>query len=260
MLCVLDTGIQEASENMTQDAHLLQRLQGDPILHLYDWKGLSATYGHFIQPEKHIHLDVASRLGVSFAKRPTGGGIVFHIWDYAFSFLMPSSHPLFSENTLENYRFVNEVVLEVMRDYCSVKDPLDLIPTSFPISGEDCQNFCMARPTQYDVVYNGMKIAGAAQRKTKKGYLHQGTISLASPDIAMLRQLLIAQEDVVSAMSAYTFAPLESTCDAKTLAEVRKEIGRRLGDAFLKRIVSFFNPGGKDGESRNEALGRNQKS
>ena len=85
------------------------------------------------------------QLGVSLAKRPTGGGIVFHIWDYAFSFLMPSSHPLFSENPLENYRFVNEVVLDVMQDFLSLKDSVNLIPASFPIPGEDCQNFCMAR-------------------------------------------------------------------------------------------------------------------
>src|SRR5205807_5995145 len=103
MLCVLETGLQEAHENMEKDILLLQELGEKPILHLYDWKGKSATYGHFIQLNQHIHLDTAAKLNVTFAKRPTGGGIVFHIWDYAFSFLMPASHPLFSENPLENY-------------------------------------------------------------------------------------------------------------------------------------------------------------
>ena len=46
----------------------------------------------------------------------------------------------------------------------------------------------MAKPTQYDIVYKGKKIAGAAQRKKTQGYLHQGTISLAAPQIDLLQE------------------------------------------------------------------------
>jgi lipoate-protein ligase A len=236
MLCVLNTGIQSASDNMTRDAILLKELHDHPILHLYDWDGPSATYGHFIMPEKHLDIDKVHRGNLTLARRPTGGGIVFHIWDYAFSFLMPSLHPRFSQNPLENYRFVNEVVLEVMQDYLRLSEPVDLIKDSFPIPGEDCQNFCMARPTQYDVVYKGFKIAGAAQRKTKLGYLHQGTISLARPDEAFLMAVLLSKEDVVKAMRAYTFAPLGLDCDAQRLTSTRSEIGRRLEIAFRRRL------------------------
>lgn len=236
MLCVLNTGIQSANDNMMRDAILLKELNDLPILHLYGWERPSATYGHFIHPEKHLDMDRVSKANMSLARRPTGGGIVFHIWDYAFSFLMPFSHPLFSQNPLENYRFVNEVVLEVMQDYLTLSEPVDLIKESFPIPGEDCQNFCMARPTQYDVVYKGFKIAGAAQRKTKLGYLHQGTISLESPDEAFLNSVLLSKEDVVKAMRAYTFAPLGFQCNPERLAEARSEIGRRLEIAFRKRL------------------------
>ncbi|HSX13081.1 MAG TPA: lipoate--protein ligase family protein [Chlamydiales bacterium] len=228
MLRIIQSGVQTAIENMALDASLLQDLGDDPILHLYDWKNPSLTYGHFIRPENHIHLETAKTLGISLAKRPTGGGIVFHIWDYAFSFLLPSSHKHFSDNTLENYRFVNEIVLEVIQELFSLS--AQIIPDSFVSIGEDCQHFCMARPTQYDVVYNGMKIAGAAQRKTKKGYLHQGTISLATPDDSLLQQLL--KRDVVNAMSVFTFAPI----DQKALPKTRNEIGRRLEKAFQKKL------------------------
>jgi lipoate-protein ligase A len=44
----------------------------------------------------------------------------------------------------------------------------------------------MARPTKYDVMLQGRKIAGAAQRKTKAGFLHQGTIALLCPDPELL--------------------------------------------------------------------------
>ena len=239
MLCVLDTGIQTAAENMSCDAMLLKELRNDPILHLYSWEGFCASYGHFIRPEKHLDLESARRVKLSLAKRPTGGGIVFHIWDYAFSFLMPSSHPRFSQNPLENYRFVNEVVLEVMQDFLSPNERVELIPDSFPVLGEDCQNFCMARPTQYDVVYKGFKIAGAAQRKTKLGYLHQGTISLASPDEEFLRGVLLSKADVVAAMRAYTFAPLGVGCEVERLDEVRREIGRQLERAFQRYLPNL---------------------
>lgn len=208
MTRVLHTGVAKAQEIMDYDAALLENLKpgGQPTLHLYKWDGPSATYGYFVDPAKHLNLEKAERHGVSLARRPTGGGIVFHIWDLAFSFLMPSGHPRFSLNTLENYQFVNQIVLEAVREYF-VLTP-ELTPHSFASLGPHCQNFCMARPTQYDVVYNGMKIAGAAQRRRKQGYLHQGTISLAFPDMELLADVLHSREEVVQAMAAYTFAPL----------------------------------------------------
>lgn len=235
MVCKLDTGIQTAEENMRHDATLLQEISGEPILHLYDWEGPSVTYGHFIAPGDHLSLSAVQENRVSLARRPTGGGIVFHLWDYAFSFLMPSTHPLFSLNTLENYAFVNKVVLETMTEMFGVKNSVELLPESMPIKGEGCGNFCMARPTQYDVVYQGRKIAGAAQRRTKQGYLHQGTISLSLPDMNLLSSLLLNKRDVMEAMQAYSFSPLRGDESQSALQNIRKEIGDRL----YKRFSSY---------------------
>ena len=237
MLRVLDTGTASAEENMALDASLLDSLGGDPILHHYQWAGPSATYGYFISPEKYLDLAAAQKYRLSLARRPTGGGIVFHIWDLAFSFLMHSSHPSFSLNTLENYRFVNGAVLEAMKESFSISEPMELIPAS-PSLRPDCQNFCMAGPTQYDVVYKGMKIAGAAQRKRKQGYLHQGTISLAFPQIDLLSELLVSKKEVVAAMAAYTFAPLGRTWEPKPLKEARTEIARLLTRKFMTKLAS----------------------
>ena len=37
---------------------------------------------------------------------------------------------------------------------------------------------CFANPVTDDVLLNGCKIAGAAQRRTRRGFLHQGSIQL----------------------------------------------------------------------------------
>jgi lipoate-protein ligase A len=236
MLHVLDTGIDTADKIMRFDEKLLEDLDpnGNPILHFYDWSSPSATYGYFIDPKKHLDLAKAQKHNLALARRPTGGGIVFHIWDLAFSFLLPSNHPAFSLNTLENYRFVNQAVLEAAKELFALKEPVELISQSAPSQGPDCQNFCMAKPTQYDVVYQGMKIAGAAQRKRKQGYLHQGTISLAAPDLSLLKDVLLSKDDVVQAMTAYSFAPLGKT---SCFEETRSEIKRKLADILMQKLA-----------------------
>ncbi len=113
----LDTGRSSAASNMSIDADLLKKLKAEdpPLLRLYDWQENSATYGYFIDPFKYIEEKSVDKYQLDLAKRPTGGGIVFHLCDLSFSLLMPASHPKFSFNTLENYAFVNAVVLEALQ-------------------------------------------------------------------------------------------------------------------------------------------------
>lgn len=237
MVRILDTGTAAAQTNMDQDEQLLNSLDpnGDPILHLYEWDRPSATYGYFADPAQHFDLDKVKSRGLGLGRRPTGGGIVFHIWDFAFSFLMPSGHPAFSLNTLENYRFVNEAVRDAVSSYFSVSESI-LTPESFSSSNPDCQNFCMAKPTQFDVVYQGKKIAGAAQRKKNQGYLHQGTISLAAPHLDLLRDVLRSKDAVFEAMVDYTFAPLGFCWDPNSLKEARREIQDRLIQKLIEKL------------------------
>ncbi len=236
MLEVLNTGSQTAEANMRLDEKLLMELEagGSPLLHLYQWDGPSATYGYFIDPTQYLNLDRAHRHRLSLARRPTGGGIVFHIWDLAFSFLMPADHPRFSRNTFENYGFVNEVVREVMQGFLEEpRDPLELLQRALP--GEIAQ-FCMAKPTIYDVVYQGRKIAGAAQRRRKNGYLHQGTISLALPQVELLHDVLLSPDEVIRAMMAYSFTPLGRHWSGETLLSMRQEIEQRLAENLRTKL------------------------
>ncbi len=237
MLRIIDTGTAYSQENMDKDKTFLEILRNEthPILHFYEWRGPSATFGYFINPKKYINLEKAKQHDLHLGQRPTGGGILFHIWDFAFSFLMPSSHKNFSLNTLDNYRFVNEAVLEAVGKLFSLEDST-LIPESFPASAPICQNFCMARPTQYDVVYRGTKIAGAAQRRKSQGYLHQGTISLALPQIDFLREVLYAEPVLLDAMAQYPFAPLGTAPSLSALADARGELRTALAEKLLAKI------------------------
>ncbi len=247
---ICDTGAGSAETNMAFDAELLDHLdpKGEPILHLYRWKKPSATYGYFISPEKHFDLKKVQEREIDLARRPTGGGIIFHIWDLAFSFLMPSEHPAFSQNTLENYLFVNEAVLEAMKSLFELKQA-ELIPHEPVPLAPDCRNFCMAKPTQYDVMHEGLKVAGAAQRRRKQGYLHQGSISLAYPQIDLLKEILVSEEEVLQAMEAYSFAPLGQ--NIQNLDAAGKEIEKALTHYLMEKLAPFDYTAPHYGQAKN---------
>ena len=95
---IIDTGCQSAKKNMCFDAQLLENADtfSKPVLHFYEWEGENATYGYFTDPSKLLNLDQVRKLCLQLARRPTGGGIVFHIWDLAFSVMVPATCPEFS--------------------------------------------------------------------------------------------------------------------------------------------------------------------
>ena len=72
--------------------------------------------------------------------------------------------------------------------------------------------FCMAKPTIYDVMVGSKKIAGSAQRKRKQGFLHQGSITLCLPKAKLLEEVLLPNTNVLSSMQENTLALIEDSC------------------------------------------------
>jgi lipoate-protein ligase A len=193
---IIDTGKASAVQNMAIDYALLRELPStkQPILHLYDWEGDCATYGHFLDPYKYLNRAIIEKQGLQLARRPTGGGIVFHLTDFAYSILIPAYHPAYSVNTLENYAFVHKMIAKIIEQFLDIKRALNLLDIEPVPNHPDAQHFCMAQPTLNDVMWNGKKIGGGAQRRTKHGFLHQGTISLCNPGEDFLNSFLLSKE------------------------------------------------------------------
>lgn len=237
---VLDTGCKSAEENMQQDALLLETAHTfkQPILHLYEWEGASATYGYFNRPEQFLNTEVVERKGLKLARRPTGGGIIFHLWDMAFSVLMPSHRVEFSQNSLENYAFVNQAVLHAVEDFLGESLPLSLIKEDAEVLEASCAHFCMARPTKYDVLLEGKKIVGSAQRKTNAGFLHQGSIALLLPEVKYLEGLFASNSAVQKAMFLYTYPLLGKRTSVEEVVAAKKKLKTllaiHLNEATLK--------------------------
>lgn len=234
---IIQTKPTKAQEIMQKDQELLELIheENSPLLHFYEWATPSITYGYFLNPQKFFSFKGIEEEGISLARRPTGGGIIFHLWDFAFSVLIPSTHSSFSQNTLENYAYINEAVLGAVQDFLEIKTGAVLTSQDGELIAPGSQHFCMAKPTKYDVMVQGKKVAGAAQRKTKKGLLHQGSISLMMPSSKIVEAVLLPDCAVLSAMNFFTFPLLKQQTDEKSLSLARIQIKELLKQHLTKR-------------------------
>lgn len=164
---VMECGALSACQNMEQDYLLLQELgsRNKPLLRFYTFNEPCVTYGYFLKPESFLKEEIPS------AKRPTGGGILFHGRDFPFSFLLPKSSPFFTSNTLENYAFIHKIIKEALIEATDNQNF-----SLFNGSAIQEEGFCFTKPCPFDLLYQGKKCVGGAQRRTKYGYLHQGSI------------------------------------------------------------------------------------
>lgn len=204
---------------MQADADALQEISANdpPILRFYEWEKPSATYGYFLEPE-----DFFIERQIDLAKRPTGGGVLFHTDDLAFSLTIPATHPFYSVNPLHSYQAINQCVIDALKSLgFTLKFTLCCPKTSARGS------FCMTNPTTYDILVDGKKLCGAAQRKTKTGLLHQGTICFGLPS----KELILAT--VKNGEAHYEHLKETSCCLDKSIVSTLR---RQLVHHFLNII------------------------
>lgn len=220
--------------HMERDAELLRNPLEAPLLHYYDWSLPSLTYGYFANPEALLHQDQLAIYGLHAARRPTGGGAIFHLTDLAFSLLIPNNHPKLSLSPLENYAWVNNLVLQAIKSFLPLDDQLAL---SIPLVEQDVNasieiaarrpTFCMAETSKYDLMVGTKKIGGAAQRQTRNGLLHQGSIYLAPPPFEIIEKVMQRGDQIARIMKENS-KPLVSACLATQLSQLRQQLREKL--------------------------------
>ena len=150
---------------MALDEALLLQAKG-PWMRIYHWSQPSVSIG-FSQPLTVVPPDQSSWPVV---RRWTGGGVVVHDGDWTYTLAAPPGSELSEQRAADTYRWIHETMIAALHEAGTKGAVLQAENTS------DGMGVCFVEPAKYDVVWQGQKIAGAAQRRAKAGFLHQGTI------------------------------------------------------------------------------------
>jgi lipoate-protein ligase A len=186
-----DDAARSAAMNMAIDEALLE-IASNPSIRFYRWHSPALSFGYFGRFADVV--DYAAQRDL--VRRWTGGGIVLHGDDLTYSIIVPRSDPVFAGSSMSIYENVHRALCEALRVIAKHADLLavaavcdrraiqDRSVHSWEITGRELNatvtdrryNDCFANPVRWDVLVDGRKVAGAAQRRARAGLLQQGSI------------------------------------------------------------------------------------
>lgn len=188
---LIDTGTGTAHWNMAVDEALLEGFrEGDlPILRLYGWKP-ALSLGRFSNIDKSVDRDRLEKDELPYVRRMTGGGVLVHGGDLSYALILPREK---ERGVKESYRYLCRFLICLYEKLGqSARFAHDL-----QLEGER-SDICLAGNEAYDIVIDGRKIGGNAQRHTRHALFQHGSVPM-SVDEPRFRPLFLGESGLEGA-------------------------------------------------------------
>jgi len=154
---------------MAVDEALLESASRDGVcwLRWYRWSEPTVSLGYFQDEEVPAEFQ-----GLAVVKRLSGGGAILHDRELTYSIAIPSSHPR-SRDPGTLYGAVHDAIIGVL-----AKEGVHAHKRGVSGQFESDTFLCFQRGDQNDVVIDGHKILGSAQRRRRGAILQHGSLLL----------------------------------------------------------------------------------
>ena len=183
-----------------------------PVLRLYRWQPATLTLGYAQSIHKDIDRDLCRQNNIDVVRRSTGGRAVLHDREMTYAVMAPFQSGAFGTSVLDCYRVIAEVLQETLLR-------LGLSPEL--VAGKHrggrsnpSRAVCFSAPSQYELVVEGRKVAGSAQRRQGPAFLQHGSVPVEL-DLDLLGGVLRidkgqdGQMDKVGWLNRWRTEPLE---------------------------------------------------
>ncbi|NQT27405.1 lipoate--protein ligase family protein [candidate division KSB1 bacterium] len=147
---------------------------GCPTFRLYQWTPYCISLGYH-QNTDILDLSCCKREGLDVVRRPTGGRAVFHSEEWTYTVAFPKRW-VGTEKPESVYQMISQGLVQGLNRLGipakMEKRPLDL-HTHYK---SELASSCFSAAAKYEVVVEGKKLVGSAQRKYSCGILQHGSI------------------------------------------------------------------------------------
>jgi len=170
-----------AKDNMLTDKSMFESFQASdmPLFRVYEWE-TSFTYGvsqkiEMLKDDEHL-----KKYDDNHAQRMTGGGILFHGNDISYSLVIPTSY-VESLSVKQSYELICGFLMNFYKklglEPIYAKDLKDINLSK--------SHYCQEGFEPYDILVDGKKIGGNAQRRSKEAIFQHGSISIDNSTYSM---------------------------------------------------------------------------
>jgi lipoate-protein ligase A len=167
LLVWMDPVKRPGPESMAVDDWILETME-TPVLRVYGWLNKWGSIGYFAD----LATAKAALPELEWVRRRTGGGVVDHRTDWTYTVFAPADTGIARIRGAESYRIIHEALVGALRH-----EDID----AFLSRGADSSvaALCFDSPVGHDLIdAEGRKLAGAGQRRTRQGLLHQGSVAV----------------------------------------------------------------------------------
>jgi lipoate-protein ligase A len=167
----------DGPSNMAADEALLESASGRGVatLRFYTWTEPTLSLGYF-QPAA-VRESPSNLAGLSWVRRSTGGAAIVHHHELTYALALPAGKEwVSSEPWVCRFHHILRDVLATFR-----------MRAHAVTCGEERQlgeGLCFLHQTPGDLLIDGSKVAGSAQRKWKGAMLQHGSLLLRRSDFA----------------------------------------------------------------------------
>lgn len=172
-------------------------------------------------------------MGIDVVRRPTGGRAVLHEAELTYALVAPAGDPRFPPTVPGTY----QVVAEALRDALAALGvrEVTLAPRRAAAATDPA---CFGAPSRAELLVANRKVAGSAQRRTRRAFLQHGSI-LLDPDPTRLAACLRAADP---AALAATMIGLREALGGRAVGP--ETVATALEAALGARLGVRFVPGG----------------
>jgi len=191
-------GAHSAAENMRRDAALLERLErGEdprPVLRLFCFAPPGITLGLLQDPDRQLDTARCRADGIEWAVRPTGGRAIFHAEEWTYAFAGRLDDPRWGGTLGESYAAVGELLLKSL---VRLGVPAELASgrgTVTERAGGSATAPCFASTARHEILLEGRKLVGSAQRRLRRAFLQEGSVLLGDGHLRLADYLCVPEE------------------------------------------------------------------